>query len=611
METCLSSKWIVPAARRARTVALAGAVLLTGAMPAALAATATTPTTTTTAPDFGPNVIVLDAAMPSAAVQAALEAVAGETEFGSGRHAVLFKPGAYYVDATVGYYTSVAGLGRHPDDVAINGGLRVEGQIDWGSGTDSALINFWRSIDNLSVTPTGGTTRWAVSQASPMRRVHIRGGLELMPAWWGYSSGGYIANSKIDGQVQSGSQQQWYTRDSQLGSWAGSVWNMVFSGVAGAPALSYPAPPVTTLAATPRSREKPYLYVDDGGAYHVFKPAQRIGAAGTTWDAGGAEAGQSIALDDFLIARPATATASINAALAQGRHVLFTPGVYQLTAAIHVGRANTVLLGLGMATLVPATGQPAITTADLPGIAIAGLIVDAPAGGTPVLVRIGTANASANASASASPAAAGAVLTAAASQQNPILLSDVFFRVGGALAGRADVSLEVNAAHTILDHIWAWRADHGAGAGWQVNRADTGVVVNADHVLALGLFVEHYQKRQVIWNGNHGTTIFYQSELPYDPPSQDAWMDGAINGYASYAVADGVTTHFAIGLGVYSFFNAGQPIVETSAIRAPASSKVRIRNAVAVFLSGSGEISHVVNDQGAAANASSYISFLP
>ena len=95
-------------------------------------------------------------------------------------------------------------------------------------------------MENLSVIPTGGTTRWAVSQASPMRRVHIRGNLELMPAWWGYSSGGFIANSRIDGQVQSGSQQQWYTRDSAIGNWAGSVWNMVFSGVAGAPAQTYP-----------------------------------------------------------------------------------------------------------------------------------------------------------------------------------------------------------------------------------------------------------------------------------------------------------------------------------------------------------------------------------
>jgi hypothetical protein len=137
-------------------------------------------------PDFGPNVLVIEPSTPSATIQAALDAASKETEFGSGRHAVLFKPGTYAVDAQIGYYTTVAGLGFHPDDVVINGGLRVEGQINTASWTDSALINFWRSVENLSVTPTGGTTRWAVSQASPMRRVHIRGGLALMPAWWGY-----------------------------------------------------------------------------------------------------------------------------------------------------------------------------------------------------------------------------------------------------------------------------------------------------------------------------------------------------------------------------------------------------------------------------------------
>ena len=135
-------------------------------------------------PDFGPNVLVFDQATPAATIASQLEAIAGEAEFGSGRHAVLFKPGTYNVDAQVGYYTSVAGLGRHPGDVVVNGGLRVEGRIDWSAGTDSALINFWRSLENLSVIPTGGTTRWAVSQASPMRRVHIQGNLELMPAWW-------------------------------------------------------------------------------------------------------------------------------------------------------------------------------------------------------------------------------------------------------------------------------------------------------------------------------------------------------------------------------------------------------------------------------------------
>ncbi|GGY14173.1 hypothetical protein GCM10007386_50450 [Pseudoduganella dura] len=508
---------------------MATVALIAGAGVPAAATPAPAPAT---APDFGPNVLVFDPATPSATIQAALESIAGEAEFGSGRHAVLFKPGAYNVDAQIGYYTTAAGLGRHPDDVTINGGLRVEGRIDWSAGTDSALINFWRSVENLSITPTGGTTRWAVSQASPMRRVHIRGGLELMPAWWGYSSGGFIADSRIDGQVQSGSQQQWYTRDSAIGNWAGSVWNMVFSGVQGAPAQTFPAPPVTALATTPRSREKPFLYIDADGAYHVFKPDLRVAAAGTSWSGDGtaAEAGTSIPIGDFLIARPATPTADINAALAHGRHVLFTPGVYRLTEQLNVTRRNTVLLGLGMATLVPGAGQAAIATGNGDGIAIAGLIVDAAPGGSPVLVQVGPR-----------PGTKGfAALPAKGWRANPTLLSDVFFRIGGPAAGSAAISLEVNSPNVIIDHLWAWRADHGAGAAWAVNRADTGLVVNGDDVTGLGLFVEHYQKHQLVWNGDNGQTIFYQSELPYDPPSQAEWMDGEIAGYASYNVGAGV-----------------------------------------------------------------------
>lgn len=553
-----------------------------------------------TAPDFGPNVLIFDPGMPSSQIQTALDAISTETEFGVGRHAVLFKPGIYAVDAQVGYYTSVAGLGRLPDDVVINGGLRVEGRINSDNTTDSALTNFWRSIENLSITPAGGTTRWAVSQAAPMRRVHIRGGLALMPAWWGYSSGGYIADSVIDGQVQSGSQQQWYSRDSVFGSWSGSVWNMVFSGVQGAPAQSFPSPPMTTLAATPRSREKPFLYLDSTGHYRVFKPDLKTASAGATWALGGGE-GKTIPIEEFLIAYPATTAATINQALARGKNVIFTPGVYRLAEQLNVMRRDTVLLGLGMATLVPAAGKAAIATGDNEGISISGLIIDAGPVNSPVLLRVGARHTAAS---QADNGVAGRRC------DNPILLSDVFFRIGGATAGSASISLEVNSSDVILDHIWAWRADHGTGAGWTQNVAANGVVVNGNGVTALGLFVEHYQQHQVIWNGNGGQTIFYQSELPYDPPNQEAWMDGTTKGYASYAVGAGVTTHQAIGLGVYSFFNAGQPIVETSAITIPAAPGVTVRDAVSVFLSGSGEISHVVNQSGAAANASSYISYL-
>jgi hypothetical protein len=542
-------------------------------------------------PDFGPNVLVFSTATPGAQIQSALNAIAGEAEFSANRHAVLFKPGTYAVDAQVGYYTTVAGLGLQPDDVIINGGLRAEGPVDTSNYTDSALVNFWRSIENLSVTPTGGSTRWAVSQASPMRRVHVRGGLNLMPAYWGYSSGGYIADSKIDGQVQSGSQQQWYSRDSTFGSWAGSVWNQVFSGVQGAPAQSFPSPPFTTLASTPKSREKPFLYVDASGNFQVFRPALRTNAQSTTW-AFGAASGTSIPIGSFFIVKPGHTAAQINSALFDGKHLLFTPGIYTLTEQLNVTHPDTIIMGIGMPTLVPQTGQPAIAESDEDGVSISGLIIDAGPLNSPYLVQIGGRGSFRDHTA------------------NPSSLHDVFFRIGGASAGTASISLEINSCNVILDHIWAWRADHGAGAGWTQNVAPNGVVVNGNNVVATGLFVEHYQKNQVLWNGNGGTTIFYQSELPYDVPNQASWMNGAVNGYASYAVGPNVTTHQAYGLGVYSYFNQGQPIVEASAITAPNASGVQIRDALSVFLAGSGSISHVVNNLGAAANASSSTSFL-
>ena len=148
------------------------------------------------------------------------------------------------------------------------------------------------------------------------------------------------------------------------------------------------------------------------------------------------------------------------------------------------------MLGLGFPTLVPTSGDVAMTVADVPGVDIAGLIFDAGPVNSPVLLQVGTAGNGAGHRARPS---------------DPTALQDVFFRIGGAHAGKATVSLEVNSDNVILDDIWAWRADHGNGVGWTVNTADTGVVVNGDDVTAYGLFVEHYQKYEVIWNGNDGT----------------------------------------------------------------------------------------------------------
>jgi hypothetical protein len=225
-------------------------------------------------PNFGPNVRIFDTTMATTTIQAQLDADFNAqkdtqtAQMGTGRIAHLFKPGSYSVHDNVGFYTSVAGLGQNPDDVTINGDVTVDAFNASDQGV--ALQNFWRSAENLAINPSSGSDRWAVAQAAPFRRIDVHGNLLLFPASFGFASGGYIADTKVSGQASSVSQQQWYTRDSSLGSWSGGVWNMVFSGVGGAPSNTFPSPPETTLATTPVSRDVPYLVLDSTGNYRVF-----------------------------------------------------------------------------------------------------------------------------------------------------------------------------------------------------------------------------------------------------------------------------------------------------------------------------------------------------
>ncbi|MFC8533347.1 RICIN domain-containing protein [Streptomyces sp. NPDC057249] len=539
-------------------------------------------------PDLGPNTVVFDPSMSASSIQSKLNSIFSRqqsNQFGSQRYAVLFKPGTYSADVNVGFYTQVAGLGLSPDAVNINGAVHAE--ADWFQG--NATQNFWRAAENLSVTPNGGSDRWAVSQAAPYRRMHVRGNLKLDDGGW--SSGGFISDSKIDGQIQSGSQQQFLTKNSRMGSWSGSNWNMVFVGDQGAPAQSFPT--YTTVASAPVNREKPFLYVDDAGAWKVFVPAAQTNASATTWS-GRTQAGSSLPLDDFYIARPGASAADMNAALAAGKNLLVTPGVYHLDQTLDVTRPDTVVLGMGLATLIPDNGITALTTADVDGIKIAGVLVDAGTTNSQTLMRIGPDGASANHAA------------------NPVTLNDVFFRIGGATVGKATRSLVVNTDDTIIDHTWIWRADHGNGGtvGWNTNTADTGLVVNGRNVTAYGLFVEHYQKTQVIWNGNGGRTYFFQNELPYDPPDQSAWKNGNTDGYPAYQVGSAVTSHEAWGLGSYAYFNVNPSVVEDHSFEVPQTSGVKFHDMVTVVLGGAGTIRHIINSTGATVTPSSNVAYL-
>jgi len=540
----------------------------------------TTPPTGGT-PDFGPNVTIFDPSMSASTIQSKLTSVFNQqqtNQFGGQRYALLFKPGTYSADVNVGFYTEVAGLGMSPDAVTINGNVHAE--ADWDGG--NATQNFWRDAENMSVNPSGGTDRWAVSQAAPYRRMHVRGNLALDDGGW--SSGGFIADTKVDGQIQSGSQQQFLTRDSQMGSWSGSNWNMVFVGDQGAPAQSFPT--YTNVSSSPTIREKPFLYVDGSGNYQVFVPGLQTNASGTTWN-GKTPAGKSLPIDQFSIIKPGATASDMNAALAAGKNLLVTPGVYHLNQTLNITRPDTVVLGLGLATLVPDGGITAVSTADVDGIELAGLLIDAGTTNSQQLMTIGPAGSSASHAA------------------DPTQLSDVFFRIGGAAVGKATQSLVINSSNTIVDHTWIWRADHGNGGtvGWTTNTADTGLVVNGANVTAYGLFVEHFQKTQVLWNGNGGRTYFFQNEMPYDPPNQAAWMNGSSQGYPAYKVADSVTSHEAWGLGSYCYFSANPAVVSANSFQVPNTAGVKFHDMVTVSLGGTGTISHVINTTGAAVNS--------
>ncbi len=596
----------------------AGALLTSGA--------AAVPLHRTAQPvDLGANVVVFDPSMPTADIEARANAIADaqvDDEMGTARWSLLFQPGSYGTAADplqirVGYYTEVAGLGASPSDVLITGKIESYNRCMTADNC-IALNTFWRSLSNLTLDINGAgqdgcrasANFWAVSQAVSVRRLDVRSDagqpsfslMDYCTAGPQYASGGYIADSRF-GTVLNGSQQQWLTRNSVVGSWTNGVWNQVFSGVVGAPDDStFPDPTYTTVEKTPVSREKPYLYVDARGRYQVRVPKAQTNSSGISW-AAGATAGRSISLSDFYVASPGDSVQRINSQLARGKNLLLTPGVYDVDRSIRVTRANTVVLGMGQATLTAVRGAIPLVVSDQPGIVIAGLTIDAGTVKSDTLLQVGS-NRPGKGHGSSSHGRGGST-----SSLNPITLSDVYFRVGGPHVGKVDTAVRIDADGVLVDHTWVWRADHGvegftAGVNgdtdrWNTNIGTTGVVVTGDDVTATGLFVEHFQQRNVLWEGERGTVVLFQNELPYDPPTQADWTqpDGTL-GWPGYTVAAGVRTHTLYGAGVYVFNQNNPSIVTASGFSVPQTPGVRLRHVMTVNLNA-GTIQHVVNDVGA------------
>jgi hypothetical protein len=577
---------------------------------------------------FGPNVCVFTDTMNQAAIQHDLDSIATQqvpvaSQFNSQRYAVLFRPGTYGSAGNplvfqVGYYTQVAGLGAMPQDTVVNGAIDVFNNLCTAGTQDcNSDDNFWRSLSNLTlnvdlpssppayappiVDPFGtGCTNsaemWSASQAAPIRRAIINGSVVFQDycANNNFASGGFIADSKVSGSLNFFGNQQYLVRNSAIGGAAGcpqGLWNMVYAGVQGAPAPVFTGQcqQNTVLPASPVTEEEPFLFTDSSGNYNVFVPAVQHGSSGPSW-AGGQGAGTTLPLSKFFVASPSTPTLAITAALALGKDLILTPGVYNLNQPIVVSRPGTVVLGLGLATLVPQHGNAAMVVTPNHGVKLSGLIVDAGPVNSPVLVSVGL------------PGLGG-------SSTDPDVIQDVFFRIGGAetTPTSATVSLLDNASNSIIDDVWAWRADHGNAVGWTQNTAGTGLVVTGTNVTAYGLAVEHYQKNEVVWSGQGGTNIFFQNELPYDVPSQSAWMATASqDGYPAFLVSPNVKAFQGYGLGSYSFFNQGVDIQDAMAFQAPKAAGVQFHDVFTQFLNGSGSINSVINGTGAAVNSTSH-----
>jgi len=534
---------------------------------------------------FGKNVYLFDPTMDMKEVQILLDTIYNwqsgkKSEFSKNRYALFFKPGTYKLDVKVGYYMQVYGLGESPNDVIIIGAVRSKATQKSGN----VLSNFWRSAENLTVIPTIDSANiWGVSQAAPLRRIHIKGNLQLHDG--GYASGGFLADSKIDGIVYSGQQQQWFSRNSDWSKWVGGAWNMMFMGVPNAPEGIWPKKPYTVFKETPEIREKPYI-IFDKNTYCIKIPELTRNVRGTSWE-NKITKEKTVQLNDFYLANASNDNSeSINSALKKGKNILFTPGIYTIDKSLKVSRPGTIIMGLGLTTLQSSNGNSILEISDVDGITVCGLMMDAGLIPSETLLRVGETNSGNN------------------HKSFPTFLFDVYFRVGGPMEGSTSSCMIINSKNVYVDNTWLWRADHGNGVGWDKNKSANGLIVNGENVTVYGLFNEHFQEYQTLWNGNNGKVYFYQSEMPYDPPTIDAWKHDGKYGYASYKVSDKVTSHEAWGVGVYCVFHHA-PVPVDDAIETPTALEKNIHHALTFWLNGNKEssIKHIINNQGESVNA--------
>lgn len=570
--------------------------------------------------------------------------------FSTKHYALLFAPGNYPdCDFEVGYYVQAAGLGAAATDVAFTGsksGPFVPALNKYLKKKDYSTINydgsglcldtFWRSAENFS-TDTSSPLRWAVSQAAPLRRVDVAGDVEFGDGG-AYASGGVFANARVGGDVNYIAQQQWYTRNVDIGGEAkGGAWNLTFSGCIGN------VPPHGKVEGNPNMRitienqakarvEKPFVVLTQDNKWELHVPA-----ATSEYTAGPALCGGTSDRRDFAQVKVCKMrsedkdpmnldgyntldqidddiTNEMQAALDAGKDLILCPGTFYLTKTLAVKFPGQVILGLGLATLIaPQDGSPCVrVSANTPGVRIAGLTVEGSmqkkaassnSYGVRSLIDFGQPG-----------------KTDPGDPTNPGALIDIFARVGGVNLERAkvatDVLIRVHSGNVVGDNLWLWRADHcqlregedpnnpALPLYWQVRSgecgAKTALEVNGHDVHMYGLFCEHTMEHQLTWSGSRGGVSFFQCELPYDV------LKGDFDGYVGYHVKDTVTSHHGRGVGVYSNFQV-DPVMGDSGFLHPDDDGINLTHPFTVFLDGEegSGIKGIINGEGETADLES------
>lgn len=354
---------------------------------------------------------------------------------------------------------------------------------------------------------------------------------------------------------------------------------MVFVGDGGAPPSHcglQDAPPATTIEKTPTIVEKPYIVSDGNNGFSLMIPKLETDKVGPT---PGFENADEVPFEQVYVASDSDSAETINAKLEEGLHLVLQPGQYKLTDTIKVTKENTVVLGLGLATLISTTGKPCISVDNVDGVKISGLLLQAGESDSDALLKWGEQGYQ-------------------GSETNPGAMHDVFARVGGPNHKEdtvtVDKMVQINSGNVIIDDTWMWRADHGVDG--QIfdkdNYVSTGLQINGDNVTGYGIACEHTLGNLLEWNGENGRTYFYQSEYPYDVD-----QDYADAGFASYKVGDNVQNHEAWGVGVYSFFRDHSVNMENG-IKSPLNDGIKFHNSLSVFLNGNGSIKHIINEDG-------------